>query len=118
MAADLKSFKISHDNKVLWNDNPIAELRNNSDSIIPNIFLISDDNLSITNKKRLYNKLNNWIAYYLKKKMPGLIKLNNKKLKPPLSAIQSIVYFHSVSEVKRFANGRFEWFFEDIQAHF
>ncbi len=88
LAADLKSFQISHDNKVLWNDNPIAELRNNSDSIIPNIFLITDDNLSITNKKRLYNKLNNWIAYYLKKTMPGLIKLNNKKLKPPLSAIQ------------------------------
>ena len=88
LAADLKSFKISHDNKVLWNDNPIAELRNNSDSIIPNIFLICDDNLSITNKKRLYNKLNNWIAYYLKKTVPGLIKLNNKKLKPPLSAIQ------------------------------
>ncbi len=88
LAADLKSFQISHDNKVLWNDNPIAELRNNSDSIIPNIFLISDDNLSITNKKRLYNKLNNWIAYYLKKTVPGLIKLNNKKLKPPLSAIQ------------------------------
>ncbi|MEL0231653.1 MAG: helicase-related protein [Hyphomicrobiales bacterium] len=88
LAADLKSFQISHDNKVLWNDNPIAELRNNSDSIIPNIFLITDDNLSITNKKRLYNKLNNWIAYYLKKTVPGLIKLNNKKLKPPLSAIQ------------------------------
>ncbi len=88
LAADLKSFKISHDNKVLWNDNPIAELRNNSNSIIPNIFLMCDDNLSITNKKRLYNKLNNWIAYYLKKTVPGLIKLNNKKLKPPLSAIQ------------------------------
>ncbi len=88
LATDLKSFQISNDNKVLWNDNPIAELRNNSDSIIPNIFLICDDNLSITNKKRLHNKLNNWIVYYLKKIVPGLIKLNNKKLKPPLSAIQ------------------------------
>ncbi|MGB0574319.1 MAG: helicase-related protein [Hyphomicrobiales bacterium] len=88
LAADLKSFHISHDNKVLWNGSPIAELRNNSDSIIPNIFLLCDDNLSITIKKRLNNKLNNWLTYYLKKTVPGLIKLINKKLKSPLSAIQ------------------------------
>lgn len=88
LASDIELFHISCDNKILWNDNPIAEFRHNPDSIIPYVFLLCDDNLSITLKKRLNNKLNNWLAYYLKKTLPGLIKLNNKKLKSPLSAIQ------------------------------
>ena len=56
--------------------------------LLPKIQLLADDYLDVINRKKLQNKLENWLSFHIKKVLPGLVKFNNAKFKSPLSAIQ------------------------------
>ena len=81
-------FQLSNTNELLWKNMPIASISRSSNILLPKIQLLADDFLDANNRKKLQNKLENWLSFHIKKVLPGLVKFNNAKLKSPLSAIQ------------------------------
>jgi len=81
-------FQISNTNQLTWKSMPIALISKSANILLPKIQLLTDDYLDINNRNKLRNKLENWLSFYIKKELPGLVKFNNAKLKGSLSAIQ------------------------------
>ncbi len=88
LISDKSEFQLSNTNELLWKSMPIAVISRSSNILLPKIQLLADDYLDVNNKKKLQNKLENWLSYHIKKVLPGLVKLNNANLNGPLSAIQ------------------------------
>ncbi len=88
LVSDNSDFQLSHTNELLWKNVPIASISRSSNILLPKIQLLFDDYLDVINRKKLQNKLENWLSFHIKKVLPGLVKFNNAKLKSPLSAIQ------------------------------
>ena len=86
--SDSEDFQLSNMNELLWKNMTIASISSSSNILLPKIQLLADDFLDISNRKKLQNKLENWLSFHIKKVLPGLVKFNNAKLKSPLSAIQ------------------------------
>ena len=86
--SDNADFQLSNTNELLWKNMPIASISRSSNILLPKIQLLADDFLDANNRKKLQNKLENWLSFHIKKVLPGLVKFNNAKLKSPLSAIQ------------------------------
>tara|TARA_B100000575_G_scaffold110539_1_gene87995 strand:- start:433 stop:2916 length:2484 start_codon:yes stop_codon:yes gene_type:complete len=88
LMSDNTDFQLSNTNELLWKNMPIATISRSSNMLLPKIRLLADDYLDVNNRKKLHNKLMNWLSFHIKKVLPGLVKFNNAKLKSPLSAIQ------------------------------
>ena len=86
--SDSEDFQLSNMNELLWKNMTIASISSSSNILLPKIQLLADDFLDISNRKKLQNKLENWLSFHIKKVLPGLVKFNNARLKSPLSAIQ------------------------------
>ena len=62
-------------NELLWKNMTIASISSSSKYVTAKIQLLADDFLDVTNRKKLQNKLENWLSYYIKKVLPGLVKV-------------------------------------------
>ena len=69
------NIKISFEDKLIWNDNPIARLKKGSDYLNPTIEIIADDSLDLVSK----NKLNN--GNFIKKAPKDIIDKEKELLK-------------------------------------
>ena len=88
LVSDNVDFQLSNLNELLWKNMPIASISRSSNMLLPKIQLLADDYLDVINRRKLQNKLENWLSFHIKKVLPGLVKFNNAKFKSPLSAIQ------------------------------
>ena len=70
------NIKISFEDKLVWNDNPIARLKKGSDYLNPTIEIIADDSLDLVSKNKLNNFLINWLQDYINEVLGDLIKLS------------------------------------------
>ncbi len=73
-------IKIKNENKIVWNDNPIARLKRGNDYLSPEIEIIADEALQNETKLKLIAFLNNWLVNYIYETLGDLIKLTKHKI--------------------------------------
>ncbi len=88
LMSGMSEFYLTNTNELCWKKMPVALMSRSSNILQPKIHLLTDEYLDLNNKKKLQNKLENWLSFHVKKILPGLVKFNNAKFKGPLSAIQ------------------------------
>jgi len=75
-----KNLNIDFDNKIIWQDNPIARIRKGENYLAPEIEIIADDALPLDEKKVLEQYLKNWIFLYVNEVLGDLINLTKIKI--------------------------------------
>ena len=73
-------IEISDDNKLIWENNPIAWLKKGNDYLNPEIEIIADDALNSESKTKLITYLNQWLNMYINTVLGDLVNLNKHKI--------------------------------------
>ena len=71
---------ISHDNKIIWKNNPIARLKKGNDYLNPEIDVIADDTLNEEARFKLTKFLNKWLGDFINNLLGDLIKLKTHEI--------------------------------------
>ena len=74
-----KEINLNSENKIIWNNHPIARLKKGNDYLNPQIDIIADDSLSDDCKHKLISFLNEWLANYINDVLGDLIRLTKHK---------------------------------------
>ncbi len=83
-------LEINNDFKIYWNNFPIARLQPGKDYLEPEIVLIVDDIIEITQQKKLRSYLEKWLKEKINFILKSLIDL--KSLKESNSSIRALAY--------------------------
>ncbi len=75
-----KEINLNSENKIIWNNHPIARLKKGNDYLNPKIDIIADDSLSDDCKHKLISFLNEWLANYINDVLGDLIRLTKHKI--------------------------------------
>ena len=75
-----KNLSISSDNKIIWQNNPIAKIKKGENYLAPDIEIIADDALPLDEKKELEQCLRIWMSLYINEVLGDLINLTKKKI--------------------------------------
>ena len=75
-----KKLELKTDNKIYWNENPVARLRKGNDYLSPEFEIISDDSLENESKIKLELFLKDWLNQYLNETLGDLLNLTKKKI--------------------------------------
>ncbi len=75
-----KEINLNSENKIIWNNHPIARLKKGNDYLNPKIDIIADDSLSDDCKHKLISFLNEWLANYIYDVLGDLIRLTKHKI--------------------------------------
>ena len=75
-----KNLSINFENKIIWENNPIAKIKKGENYLNPEIEIISDDALPEDQKKELEKCLKNWINTHINEVLNDLINLTNIKI--------------------------------------
>ena len=75
-----KNLSIDLENKIIWQNNPIAKIKKGENYLTPEIEVISDDALPLDEKKELEKFLKNWISSHITEVLGDLINLSEKKV--------------------------------------
>ena len=73
-------ISINNENKIVWENNPIAWLKKGNDYLNPEIDIIADDALNSESKTKLITYLNKWLNNYINAVLGDLVKLNRHKI--------------------------------------
>jgi len=73
-------LKLNSENKIIWNNFPIARLKKGSDYLNPEIDIISDESLTQESKSKLAQFLNKWLDNLINEVLGDLIKLSKYKV--------------------------------------
>ena len=73
-------LKLNSENKIIWNNFPIARLKKGSDYLNPEIDIISDESLTQESKSKLAQFLNKWLDNLINEVLGDLIKLSKNKV--------------------------------------
>ena len=73
-------LKLNSENKIIWNNFPIARLKKGSDYLNPEIDIISDESLTQESKSKLTQFLNKWLDNLINEVLGDLIKLSKYKV--------------------------------------
>ena len=73
-------LKLNSENKIIWNNFPIARLKKGSDYLNPEIDIISDESLTQESKSKLAQFLNKWLDNLINEVLGDLIKLSKYKI--------------------------------------
>jgi ATP-dependent RNA helicase SUPV3L1/SUV3 len=76
-----KNLFINLDNKVVWENNPIAKIKKGENYLSPEIEIIADDSLPSEEKKELEQCIKNWISSHINEVLCDLINLTKIKVK-------------------------------------
>jgi len=76
-----KNLSINTENKIIWENNPIAKIKKDENYLSPEIEIIADDALSADEKKKLDQCLKNWISSHVKELLGDLINLTKINIK-------------------------------------
>ena len=74
-------LSINKENKIIWNNNPIARLKKGGDYLSPEIEIIADDSLNDESKLKLNSFLQNWLTQHTNDVLGDLINLKKYKIK-------------------------------------
>ena len=75
-----KQLILKADNKIYWNENPVAKLRKGNDYLSPEFEIIADDSLDNDSKNKLELFLKEWLNQYLNEALGDLLNLTKKKI--------------------------------------
>ena len=75
-----KNLEINNENKIIWNNNPIARLKKGNDYLNPEIEIISDESLNDESKIKLMKFLNGWLSDFINDVLGDLINLTKHKI--------------------------------------
>ena len=73
-------IEINNDNKIIWENNPIAWLKKGNDYLNPEIDIIADDALKSESKTKLVTYLSKWLSSYIHLVLGDLVKLTEHKI--------------------------------------
>jgi len=71
---------INNENKILWQNEPIAKIKKGEDYLNPEIEIIADDSLPLENKSELEVFVKNWLYEYINENLGDLINLTKVKI--------------------------------------
>jgi ATP-dependent RNA helicase SUPV3L1/SUV3 len=75
-----KDLFIDLENKITWQNNPIAKIKKGENYLTPEIEIIADDALPLDDKKKLEQFLKNWIDTHIIEVLGDLINLTKIKI--------------------------------------
>ena len=75
-----KNLSINFENKVIWQDNPIAKIKRGENYLTPEIEVIADDALPPEERKELEQCLRSWIDTHINEILGDLINLTKIKI--------------------------------------
>ena len=75
-----EELSIGSENKIIWQDNPIAKIGKGENYLSPEIEIIADDALPLDKKKELEQCLKNWMTLYISRVLSDLINLTKIKI--------------------------------------
>ena len=75
-----KDLSIDSDNKIVWQNNPIAKIKKGENYLTPDIEIIADDALPPDEKKELELYIKNWISSHVNEVLGDLINLTKVKI--------------------------------------
>ena len=75
-----KNLSIDLENKIIWQNNPIAKIKKGENYLNPEIEIISDDSLPLDEKKMLEECLKKWINVHVNEVLGDLINLTKIKI--------------------------------------
>ena len=75
-----KELTIDFENKIIWQNNPIAKVKKGENYLAPEIEIIADDALPLDERKELEKYLKNWIDLYINELLGDLINLTKIKI--------------------------------------
>ena len=73
-------LSIASENKIIWQNNPIAKISKGENYLTPEIEIIVDDALPLDKKKELEQFLKNWIGLHISDILDHLINLTKTKI--------------------------------------
>ena len=76
----VKDLSIDFENKIVWQNNPIAKIKRGENYLNPEIEIIADDSLPLDKKKELEQCLKNWMASHIDHTLSDLINLTKIKI--------------------------------------
>ncbi|MDC0426666.1 helicase-related protein [Pelagibacteraceae bacterium] len=76
-----KNLSIDLENKIIWQNNPIAKIKKGENYLTPEIEIIADDSLPLGKKKELEKFLKNWIDLNINEVLKDLINLTKVEIK-------------------------------------
>ena len=71
---------INNENKILWQNEPIAKIKKGENYLNPEIEIIADDSLPLENKSELEVFVKNWLYQYINENLGDLINLTKVKI--------------------------------------
>jgi ATP-dependent RNA helicase SUPV3L1/SUV3 len=75
-----EKLSIDFENKIVWQNNPIAKVKKGENYLVPEIEIIADDALPLDERKELEKYLKDWIDSYIKELLGDLINLTKIKI--------------------------------------
>jgi len=75
-----KNLSIDFKNKILWQNNPIAKIKKGDDYLSPEIEIIADEALPLSNKKELEQFIKDWLSFHINEILRELINLTKIKI--------------------------------------
>ena len=75
-----KNLFIDLENKIVWQNNPIAKIQKGADYLTPEIEVIADDALPPKERKELKQCIKDWLASYVNEMLGDLINLTKIKI--------------------------------------
>ena len=75
-----KNLSINFDNKIIWQDNPIAKIKKGENYLIPELEIVADDSLPLEEKRELDQFLKSWIESHINEVLGDLINLTKIKI--------------------------------------
>jgi len=75
-----KKLSIDLDNKIIWQNNPIAKIKKGENYLTPEVEIIADDALHLDKKKELEQCLKIWLSSHIKEVLGDLINLIKVKI--------------------------------------
>ena len=73
-------LSIDFENKIVWQNNPVAKVKKGENYLAPEIEIIADDALPLDEKKELEKYLKNWIDSHINELLGDLINLTKIKI--------------------------------------
>jgi ATP-dependent RNA helicase SUPV3L1/SUV3 len=75
-----KKLSIAFENKIVWQENPIAKIKRGESYLAPEVEIIADDALPLDEKKELELFLKNWVDSHINEVLGDLINLTKVKI--------------------------------------
>ena len=98
---DEKKIELKDDNKIYWNNYPIAKVKKGMDYLSPEIEITADDSLPLSDKNELENFIKEWINSYIINVLGDLINLTKIKIEDQYLRALSFQLFENNGILKR-----------------